>query len=74
MKAPALVLAAALACGSAAFAADTHDTGSAGSSAKETAHQLAGDFKLALHKLGAATRRVLHRADAAIHRSGDHTT
>ncbi|GAB3645408.1 hypothetical protein [Ramlibacter alkalitolerans] len=74
MKAPAILLAAALACGGAAFAADTHDNGAAGSSARQTAHQLAGDFKQAMHKLGAATRRVLHRADAAIHRSGKHDT
>jgi hypothetical protein len=74
MKASVFVLAAAMACGSAAFAADTHDTGSAGDSAKQTAHQLASNFKVALHKLGTATRHVLHRADAAIHRSGDHST
>lgn len=70
MKLPAFVMAAALACGSTAFAADTQDTGSAASSAKGTAHQLATDFKQAVHKLGDATRRVLHRADAAIHHNG----
>ena len=72
MKAPAFIIAAALACGSAAFAAETHDSGSAGSSAKESAHQLATSFKQAIHKLGSATRNALHRADAAVHRSGDH--
>jgi len=72
MKAPALVIAAVLACGTAAFAADSHDAGSAGGSAKEGAHQLSTDFKQAMHKLGAATKHALQRADAAIHRSGDH--
>ena len=71
MKAPAFVIAAALACGSAAFAADTHDTGSAGSSAKESVHQLASGFRQAMHKLGSATRNMFHRADAAVHHSGD---
>ena len=67
MKLQALVIAAALGCGGAAFAADTHDSGSAASSARATAQRVAGDFKQAVHKLGAATRHALHRADAAIH-------
>lgn len=68
MKLQALVMAAALGCGVAAFAADTHDSGStASSSARATAHRVASDFKQAVHKLGAATRHALHRADAAIH-------
>jgi hypothetical protein len=71
MKAPAFVIAAVLACGSTAFAAGNYDTGSAGSSAKGTAHQLATDFRQAMHKLGAATRHVLHRADSAIHHHGN---
>ena len=71
MKLSAFVISLALACGSSAFAADTHDTGSATDSAKDTAHQLATDFKVALHKLGAATRHVLHRADEAVHRNGN---
>ncbi|MEJ8840233.1 hypothetical protein [Ramlibacter sp. AN1133] len=73
MKAHAFVLAAALACGSAACAAGTHDTAPAGTSASEGAHQLAADFRHAMHKLGAATRHALQRADAAIHRKGGHT-
>ena len=74
MKAPALVVAAALALGGAAFAADSHDSGSAGSPAKESAHHLATGFKEAMHKLGEATRHALHRADAALHKGGDHNS
>jgi hypothetical protein len=71
MKLQTLFVAALLACGSAVHAADTHDSGKAGATAKADAHQLATEVKGALHKLGAATRHLVHRADAAVHRSGD---
>ena len=71
MKLQTLFVAALLAAGTAVHAADSHDSGNAGGSAKADAHQLASDFKGALHKLGNATRHLLHRADAAVHRSGE---
>ncbi|GAB3769544.1 hypothetical protein GCM10028796_34780 [Ramlibacter monticola] len=69
MKLSAFVITLALAFSSSAFAADnSRDDGSATASARATAHRLADDAKLALHKLGLATRHALHRADAALHR------
>ncbi len=70
MRLPALLMALALACGGPALAAGEHD-GSAGSAATST-HQVASGFKDALHKLGAATRHALQRADAAMHRMVHH--
>jgi len=71
MKIPALAFAAALLVTGSAFAAQDHDTG-ASSSSNATAHQLASNFTGALHKIGAATRHALQRADASLHRLGKH--
>lgn len=71
MKIPALAIAAALLVTGSAFAARDHDAG-ASSSSNGTAHQLAIDFTGALHKIGAATRHALRRADASLHRLGKH--
>jgi len=72
MKISALAFAAALAVTGSAFAA-THDGNSgSSSSAGASAHQLERNFAGALHKIGAATRHALHRADASLHRAGKH--
>jgi hypothetical protein len=66
-KIPALLVAAALGCGSAAFAADG-SYGSNASAAHPEAHRIATDLKGALHKIGSATKHAILRADAALHR------
>lgn len=72
MKIPAVLIAVALLGGSSTFAASSSDRSSASSSARSTGHELMTDAKLAMHKLGVATRHALHRADAALHRDRDH--
>ena len=73
MKISTLAFAAALAVTGSAFAAShDHDSGSSSSSAGASAHELASNFTGALHKIGAATRHALHRADASLHRMGKH--
>lgn len=70
MKIPALVIALALGCGTSAFAAESHHDAPSGHSAQTSMHQLATDFKGAMHKLGQATRHALRRADESLHRPG----
>jgi hypothetical protein len=70
-KTPAFVVSIALLAAAPVFAASTaHGDRSSNGSASSSTHQLAADFKGAMHKIGAATRQALHRADAALHRSG----
>ena len=74
-KMSVLALAAVLAAGGSAFAANSDsspDTGAIASSGKATMHKLGADLKSVLHKVGNATRSVLHKADNAVHRTGHH--
>ena len=71
MKITAIALTATLALTGSAFAA-AHESDSGSSSAGPSAHQLASNFTGALHRIGAATRNALHRADASLHRMGKH--
>lgn len=70
MKTTAIVLALALGCAAGAQAADRQDYGS--SSSNGTPHQMTTDVRVALHRLGNATRYAWHRLDASLHRMGHH--
>jgi hypothetical protein len=70
-RTPARIVSIALVAAAPVFAAGTTQGDSSTrheSSASSSAHQLAADFKGAMHKLADATRHALHRADAALHR------
>lgn len=63
MKTTAFILALALGCAATAQAAQ---------SPQPSSHQMTTDLRVALHRLGHATRYAWHRLDASLHRIGHH--
>ena len=67
-KIPALAIAVALLGSVAAFAGNAEHGGASSAAADGAVHKLEADVKGAFHKIGTATRHVLRRADASLHR------
>ena len=69
-KITALATGLLLGCAASAFAAPGNDAGTAQQDG--SGHRFATELKGAFHRVGAETRHLLRRADASLHRTGQH--
>lgn len=69
-KITALAAGLFLGCAASAFAAQGNDAGMAQQDG--SAHRVTTELKGAFHRVGAATRHLLRRADDSLHRAGHH--